>query len=100
MTTLRMRVLMEPRHGARYEEIRALDVPSWKRTILRAMARYGIFAGDTGGSPWDLEFESSSTYTSFGRPDPLVAIARDAEHVAEQLLGGARMDRLEGAAVR
>ncbi|MCJ1704627.1 MULTISPECIES: MSMEG_0569 family flavin-dependent oxidoreductase [unclassified Rathayibacter] len=28
------------------------------------------------------------------------AIARDAEHVAEQLLGGARMDRLEGAAVR
>ncbi|ROS25073.1 putative flavoprotein involved in K+ transport [Rathayibacter sp. PhB127] len=28
------------------------------------------------------------------------AIARDAEHVAEQLLGGVRMDRLEGAAVR
>jgi hypothetical protein len=59
-------------------EIRALDVPPWKRTILRAMAKYGMFAGDTGGSPWDLEFESSSTYTSFGRPDPLVAIAKDA----------------------
>ncbi|MDY0913170.1 MSMEG_0569 family flavin-dependent oxidoreductase [Rathayibacter festucae] len=28
------------------------------------------------------------------------AIARDAEHVVEQLLGGVRMDRLEGAAVR
>ncbi|QHF25010.1 MSMEG_0569 family flavin-dependent oxidoreductase [Rathayibacter sp. VKM Ac-2804] len=28
------------------------------------------------------------------------AIARDAEHVVQQLLGGARLDRLEGAAVR
>ena len=59
------------------DEIRALDVPSWKRTILRAMAHYGMFAGDTGGSPWDLEFESSSTYTSFGYADPLVAYARE-----------------------
>jgi hypothetical protein len=59
-------------------EIRALGVPPWKRTILRAMARYGMYAGDTGGSPWDLEFESGSTYTSFDRPDPLVALAQDA----------------------
>ena len=36
----------------------------------------------------------------FGLFDRVEAIARDAEHVAEQLLGGARMDRLEGAAVR
>ena len=40
--------------------------------ILRAMARYGMFVGDTGGSPWDLEFESGSTYTSFGCEDPIV----------------------------
>ena len=30
-------------------EIRALGVPRWKRGILRAMARYGMFVGDTGG---------------------------------------------------
>ena len=40
------------------------------------MARYGMFVGDTGGSPWDLEFESGSTYTSFGYPDPIVTLAK------------------------
>jgi hypothetical protein len=59
-------------------EIRALRAPRWKRTILRAMARYGMFVGDTGGSPWDLEFESGSTYTSFRRDDPIEDIARRA----------------------
>jgi hypothetical protein len=57
-------------------EIRALGVPRWKRGILRALARYGMFVGDTGGSPWDLEFESGSTYTSFGYPDPIVTYAK------------------------
>ena len=57
-------------------EIRDLGVPRWKRTILTAMARYGMFVGDTGGSPADLEFESGSTYTSFRREDPIVDIAR------------------------
>ena len=71
-----------PAQGARFQldmsnaEIRALGVPRWKRGILRAMARYGMFVGDTGGTPWDLEFESGSTYTSFGYPDPTVAFAR------------------------
>jgi hypothetical protein len=59
-------------------EILALGAPRWKRTILYAMARYGMFVGDTGGSPWDLEFESGSTYTSFRREDPLVDTARRA----------------------
>jgi hypothetical protein len=57
-------------------EIRALRAPRWKRGILRALARYGMFVGDTGGSPWDLEFESGSTYTSFGYPDPILALAK------------------------
>jgi hypothetical protein len=51
-------------------EIDALSVPRWKKAILRALARYGAFVGDTGGSPWGLEIESGSTYTSFGRPNP------------------------------
>jgi hypothetical protein len=71
-----------PAQGMRFQldmsdaEIRALDAPRWKRGILRALARYGMFVGDTGGSPWDLEFESGSTYTSFGYPDPIVTYAK------------------------
>ena len=58
-------------------QIDALDVPPWKKTILRAMHQYGMYVGDTGGSPWDLQFESGSTYTSFGEKDPLVDFARE-----------------------
>ena len=71
-----------PAQGMRFQldmsdaEIRALDAPRWKRGILRALARYGMFLGDTGGSPWDLEFESGSTYTSFGYPDPIAEYAK------------------------
>jgi hypothetical protein len=71
-----------PPEGARFqlamseEQLAGLDVPNWKRTILRAMAEYGFFVGDTGGSPWDVVIESGSTYTSFGYRDPWVALAR------------------------
>jgi hypothetical protein len=56
--------------------IEALPVPWWTRAILRAMRRYGVFLGDTGGSSWGLQLESGATYTSFGYPDPLVTFAR------------------------
>jgi hypothetical protein len=59
-------------------EIAALPVSGWEKTILRAMARYGMFVGDTGGYAWGIQLESGSTYTSFGRPDPLLAFARNA----------------------
>lgn len=60
-------------------EIGALRVPGWKKTILRAMATYGMIVGDAIGSgAWGLQFESGSTYTSFGRADPLAAFARRA----------------------
>ena len=67
--------------GARFQlamcqrEIRTLSAPPWKKTILRAMARYGMYFGDTGGGRWGIQFESGSTYTSFGYPDRLVAYA-------------------------
>jgi hypothetical protein len=70
-----------PPMGARLQlamssaEIDALRVPSWKKTILRAMARYGLYLGDTGGGAWGVQLESGSSYTSFGRADPLVAFA-------------------------
>jgi hypothetical protein len=57
-------------------EIAALSVPRWKKTILRAMARYGLYLGDTGGDAWGIQLESGSSFTSFGRADPLVAFAR------------------------
>ena len=43
-------------------------LPDWKKTILRAMSEYGLYVGDTtGGTPWNIWFESGSSYTSFGR---------------------------------
>ena len=55
-------------------QIDALAVPEWKRTILRAMADYGMFVGDTGGSSWRVKIESGSSYTSFDRQDPWVEL--------------------------
>ncbi len=75
-----------PSQGTRFQldlspaEINALGVPAWKKTILRAMAEYGLYVGDTtGGTPWNIWFESGATYTSFGRRDPMVAFARGSD---------------------
>lgn len=57
-------------------QIDALGLPPWKRAILRALARYGAYVGDTGGPGVGLQIESSLTYTAFGRPDPLVQLAQ------------------------
>ncbi len=73
-----------PALGARFwldlseQEIAQLDVPEWKRTILRALARYGMIVGDTnnGNASWGLQVESGSTYTSFGKRDPWSALAK------------------------
>jgi hypothetical protein len=53
-------------------QIQALSVPAWKKTILTALARYGGYVGDTGGPGFGLMFESSTTYTALGLPDPLM----------------------------
>ena len=55
-------------------EINGLAKPAWQKTILRAMARYGTYVGDTGGSGWGLMFESGSSYTSFGQADPWISL--------------------------
>jgi len=59
-------------------EIDALGFARWKTAILKAMANYGMYFGDTGGKSWAVMAESSSTYTAFGLQDPLLAIARAA----------------------
>jgi hypothetical protein len=53
-------------------EIDALPVPAWKRGVLRALARYGGYIGDTGASghaAFEVAMESGETYTSLGGPD-------------------------------
>ena len=55
-------------------EIAALAKPEWQKTILRAMAKYGTYVGDTGGGGWNLMFESGSSYTSFGQTDPWITL--------------------------
>jgi len=71
-----------PPLGSRFQldmsdaQIEALPVPSWKKTILRAMAHYGLYMGDTGSGSWAIQAESGSSYTSFGYEDPLVTFAR------------------------
>jgi hypothetical protein len=65
-----------PPMGARLQldysdaEIEALPVPAWKKTLLRAMADYGMFIGDTGTNNlfW-VEKETGSQYTTQGRAD-------------------------------
>jgi hypothetical protein len=70
-----------PPLGARFRlamssaEIQALSVPAWKKTILTALAQYGGYVGDTGGPGFAFMFESSTSYTALGLPDPLVAFA-------------------------
>lgn len=58
------------------EQIEALSVPTWKKTILRALATYGGYVGDTGGPGFGLQFESGSSYTSQGLPDPWVTFGK------------------------
>jgi hypothetical protein len=57
-------------------QIQALAVPQWKKTILSALSEYGGYVGDTGGPGFGVQFESGSSYTSLGLPDPWVTFAQ------------------------
>jgi hypothetical protein len=53
-------------------EIDALPAPRWKKAVLRALARYGGYVGDTGSdehAAFEVAIESGETYTSFFAPD-------------------------------
>jgi hypothetical protein len=73
-----------PAEGQRFQlrmtdaEVNALAVPAYRKTILRAMIHYGFFLMETGGSPWDLEFEPGLDYLAFGYTNPLVTYALSA----------------------
>jgi hypothetical protein len=58
-------------------EIDALPVPAWKKTILQAMRRYGMYFGDTGGpSSFGVMLESGATYTGFGVSNRMAEFAK------------------------
>ena len=52
-----------------------LDVPDYRKALLRAMARYGMYVADTGGS-WGIVKDSGLETLSFGLDDRWVGIAR------------------------
>jgi len=61
------------------QQIDQLPVPAWKKPILKAMAKYGMWIGDTNGEgngSGMLQFESGNTYTAFGHPDPIYQFAQ------------------------
>jgi hypothetical protein len=66
-------------------EIAASGAPKWQQTIMTAMAKYGSYAVDTGGTRGkyiSFMVEDDLTYTSFGYPGQLNAFIKSqgAEH--------------------
>jgi hypothetical protein len=62
--------------GMSATQIDALAKPTWQKTILHAMAKYGMYVGDTGGNAWGVSIESGSSFTSFGYEDPWVRLGK------------------------
>jgi hypothetical protein len=60
------------------DEIQALPVAPWKKAIVHAIARYGMFISDTGSGSWAYgAFEGGMTYESFGVEDRMVTYSRE-----------------------
>jgi hypothetical protein len=70
-----------PAIGTRFQfamtpaQIDALDVPTYRKTLLQAMARYGMYVADTGGS-WGIVKQSALVTTSFGLDDRWLSFAQ------------------------
>lgn len=60
------------------QQVDALNIPAYRKVILKAMIHYGFYIADVGGGPWDLFFEPALDYTSFGAPNPFVVYAKQA----------------------
>jgi len=57
-------------------QIAALTVKPWQKTVLTAMAHYGMYVGDTGGDGWGIEVESADQYLTAGQADPWVTAGK------------------------
>ncbi len=60
-------------------QIDVLAVPAWRKPILKAMARYGLFVGDTfanGPNSFGLAAESDTQYRALGRSGRYAALGK------------------------
>jgi hypothetical protein len=55
-------------------EIDRPGVARWKRAVLKALARYGAYVVDTGGSEIHVALESDQGYASLGRPPRMLEL--------------------------
>lgn len=63
-----------------FDQIDALEVPPWKRAILKTLSRYGMIVGDTFGGnthSFGLLAESDTQYTALGQPGRFAALGRE-----------------------
>jgi hypothetical protein len=74
-----------PPDGARFQlkltdaQIDAMSVPAYEKVIYKAMAHYGIYITDTGGTPMDLQYDPSLPYVLFGNTSQTVMTALQAQ---------------------
>jgi len=58
-------------------DIDALPIPRWRKTIYKAMAQYGMYVGDTGGSSaFGVWAESDRTFLDYGAEGAMQRFAR------------------------
>lgn len=82
-----------PQQGQRFylaytdAEIAAANWPRWKKTIITAMAHYGLWCGDSGGG--FVKFWGQQSYTSYGLPQPYDFLKADGGTSGAVGLGGA-----------
>jgi hypothetical protein len=71
-------------------EIAATGAPPWQRTIMQAMAHYGVYVVDTNGShetAMRIFAEDDLSFTSFGYPGQMNEFVRSAGGVNGMLTG-------------
>ena len=52
-------------------QIEALHLPKWKEGVVKALAHYGAYVGDKGGSGFNFQLEDEHPWTAFGESAPL-----------------------------
>lgn len=71
-------------------EIAASGAPSWQRTIMQAMAHYGLYVVDTNGGgnrEMSLLNEDDQSFTSFGFPGQMARFVASVAHGGSQASG-------------
>jgi hypothetical protein len=58
-------------------EVEALGFKPWKVAVLKALAHYGFYLGDTGNNTNSFRWEGSRMYEPFGAPEPFAKIGEE-----------------------